>query len=68
MTYKINKFSKTKFFSRSTQEAYLNSNSNTKDNNDVNLSIISMLTVKSEISSMNNYSCISSDTINSTSN
>ena len=68
MTYKINKFSKTKFFSRSTQEAYLNSNSNSKDNNDVNLSIVSIMTVKSESSSMNNYSCISSDTSNSPSN
>lgn len=67
MTYKINKFSKTKFFSRSTQETYINSNSNSKDNNDVNLSIISILTVKSENSSMNNYSCIS-DSSNSTSN
>ena len=67
MTYKINKFSKTKFFSRSSQEAYLNSNSSSKDNNDVNLSIVSIMTVKSESSSMNNYSCIS-DTSNSTSN
>ena len=72
MTYKINRFNKMKYFSKNYQNqlnsslSSINIRDNGKENNEKNLSLISILTMRSE-NSLNNFSCISENS-NSISN
>ena len=74
MTYKINRFTKLKYFSQTYYHHELTNNSiktisvKEKENAEQNISLISMLSIKSNNNSLNNSSVLSSVTNNSISN